>query len=412
MNLRRASLLTGLLGLLALLIAWSLRTPPNAAPRQLDVVVAAQPKSPPVLRDFPKRASPEDAVFANPPAEDGPERPHPWSAHLKLSAEIEAKLRGINVAVEWQDKNLNEIIREMESMFGMKLNLDCPAEVASKKLSFCVKDLAALHVLRLLTAQYDLIWVVGEDGEVWLVNHEPMGEPPAVIWPHEPSFMAAVRGMRSVAGEFAPPKPPDPGLVEGERSLVETLEKKRIDLQFTDTPMPEAVSFVQELTQTNIMIDRHFIDDLDSKMVTVSLSQATVGDALKTCLKQSELGYYTKDGVIVIVSQAHIDKMHEAERLAEEKRRAIAAAQADLFDNPVAFGVENMRLRDVCEVLAKGLGVPYEIDAATWDRRARYTIEARQRPAWDVITLLKRGAPLTVAYRNGVLWFLSPDGSK
>jgi hypothetical protein len=52
------------------------------------------------------------------------------------------------------------------------------------------------------------------------------------------------------------------------------------------------------------------------------------------------------------------------------------------------------------------------MDPATWARKARYTVEELQRPASEIVRLMRKGAPLIVTYRNGILWFLSPEGMK
>jgi hypothetical protein len=417
MNFIRATLLTALLGLLALLIAWGLRpsrTAPSreglaATPVEAVKKTAAAPK-----RDFPRKPPAQDSVFADPPAQDGPDAPHPWAAYLKRCEEIEAKLRGVTLVLDFQDADLNEMIPELEARIGMKLHLDVPADIAAKKISFCVKDLAGLHVLRLLIQQYDLQQVVSEDGELWIVATGEMppdgGDP--VVWPHEPAFIADIRRFRAASREFAPKPPINEANAQNEVSLKDAMKTKKVSLTFTDTSLPEAVSFFQELTNLNVMVDRRWIDDPDAVIVNTNVSDVTLGEALNGCLKPLELGFYTREGMLVVTSQKQIDQMQAAEELAAKTRRDIASVEKDLFAQPVAFGAENMRLRDVADILAKGLGVPYQIDPGTWSRKARYTIEERQRPASEIVTLLKKGAPLIVAYRNGILWFLSPEGIK
>lgn len=415
MNTLRAALLTALLGLLALLIAWGLRPERVVSPvGRISATPAEAPKKPVAApkRDFPRRPPAQDAVFADPPEEDGPESVHPWTAYLKRCAEIEEKLRGVMMVLDYHDTDLATMLPDLEAKIGLKLNLDCPAGISAKQISFAVKDLSAIHVLRLLFQQYDLMQVVGEDGEIWIVESKPMPDEGQPVWPHEPAFMAELRSLRLASAEFAPKKPVDPTWAQNDSALKEAMRTKKISLSFTETALPEAVSFFQELTQLNVMIDRRYIDDPDATVVNMNASNVTLDEALGGCLKGTELGFYTDKGVLVVTSQKRIDQMREAAEADAKKKRDIAASERDLLAQSVAFGAENMRLRDVADILAKGLGVPYRIDPGTWSRKARYTIEERQRPASEIVALLRKGAPLIVAYRNGILWFLSPEGLK
>ncbi|KAF0243705.1 MAG: hypothetical protein FD180_3121 [Planctomycetota bacterium] len=406
MNTLRAALLTALLGLLALLVAWGLRplrvasandrvavTPTDSAKKP-----AAAPK-----RDFPRRPAAQDAVFA---------AVHPWSAYLKRCAEIDAKLREVMIVLDYQDQDLSAIIPDLEAKIGLKLNLDCPAEIAAKKISFSVRDLMAVHVLRLLLQQYDLLQVVGEDGEIWIISAGDTPDEGQPVWAHEPAFMAELRAMKLASVEFTPKKPVDPTVAQNDQALKDAMRTKKISLSFTETPLPDAVSFFQEATELSVMIDRRTIEDPEATVVNMNVSDVTLDEALGSCLKGTELGFYADQGVLIVTTQASIDRKLAAAELTAKLRREIAAAERDLFARQVAFGAENMRLRDVADILAKGLGVPYQIDPGTWSRKARYTIEERQRPASEIVGLLKKGAPLIVAYRNGILWFLSPDGVK
>ncbi|MEK7466749.1 MAG: STN domain-containing protein [Planctomycetota bacterium] len=415
MNTLRAALLTALLGILALLIAWGLR--PGTVESRQEIAAASadagvKMPAPPPKRDFPRRPAAQDAVFADPPEDDGPEIVHPWSAYLNRCAEIDAILRKNVIDLDHTDKPLTDILPEIAEKLGLKLNLDCPAEITAKRISFAVKDLMALHVLRLLLQQYDLMQVVGEDGEIWIISRHPMPAEDQPVWAHEPAFMGELRAMKLASGEFAPKKPVEPSVTRNETALSEAMKSKRISLSFTETSLPEVVSFFQEVTELNLMIDRRHVDDPEATVVSMNISDASVDEALGSCLKGTDLGYYMKQGVLIVTTQEHIEQMRTAADLDVKLRREIAAAEKDLLSRPVAFGAENMRLRDVADILAKGLGVPYQIDPGTWSRKARYTIEERQRPASEIVALLKKGAPLIVAYRNGILWFLSPEGVK
>jgi type II secretory pathway component HofQ len=194
------------------------------------------------------------------------------------------------------------------------------------------------------------------------------------------------------------------------QAIRDRMSSIKISLNFTDTPLPEVVSFMSEVTQLNMVIDRKLIEDPDAKTVTFRVDELAFDQALDLIMKMANLGTQVQDGVVVITSREKVEA--DAAKAAAEKKALSEArkAQEELLARPVAFGGENLPLRDVADILAKGLGVPYRIDPKTWARPARYTIEERQRPASEIVALLRKGAPLVVAYREGILWFLSPDG--
>ena len=401
-----------LIALLALLTARGLRERRASAQEERNSDSASGPAGkhgPQARHDFPRRPPPQDAVFPDPPAEEGPE--HPWAAYLRRCAEIEKKLRETKVDLDFQDADLTTILEYFHDAASLKLNLDCPADTSAKKITFRVKDLILTHTLRLLLQQYGLTFVIAEDGQIWIV---PVGEPPdqgPQVWPHEPPFIADLRRMRKASGEFTGVRKDDGG-AEKNRVTLDAMKKAKVSLDVSGVPLPEAIALLQEASQINVMIDRRRIEDLEALTISARITDAPVDLALNLCLGATELDWSLEEGVVVITTKEWIQQKRDADELDKKLRREIAAAQEDLFARPVAFGAENARLRDVAELLALGLGVPYQIDPGTWSRKVRYTIEERQRPASEVVALLRKGAPVIIAYRDGILWFLSPDGVK
>ncbi len=410
----RAALLTALLGLLALLIAWGLRSPRRADPGLDGAARAGEPLVKPVAapkRDFPRRPAAQDEVFAEPADDETPGPEHPWTAYLKRCAEIESKLRAAKPDLDFTDSPLEPILAVIEEATGLRFHLDCPQETTAKRISFAVKDLMAMHTLRLLLQQYDLLYVVSEDGEAWIIPAKPFPDGGPRVHPHEPAWMGDYRALKMVSAE-ATAKPKDTGEAERNRVTLSAIKSIKVSLNLTETSLPDAISNLQEACQLNFMIDRRCVDDPEVQTVTATLVDVPVEQALGACLHNTELGWYAKDGVLVVTTLEAIKTIEDATELDRKIRAERAAAERDLFAQSVAFGAENIRLRDLAEVLAKGLGVPWQMDPATWARKARYTVEERQRPASEIVRLMRKGAPLIVTYRNGILWFLSPEGMK
>ncbi len=95
---------------------------------------------------------------------------------------------------------------------------------------------------------------------------------------------------------------------ESERKTYAAMSSIKISLNFTDTPLPEVVSFMQEVTQLNIMIDRRAIEDPESKTVTFKVDELAFDQALDLILKMADLAFRVDEGVIVITSKEAMQK--------------------------------------------------------------------------------------------------------
>ena len=100
----------------------------------------------------------------------------------------------------------------------------------------------------------------------------------------------------------------DVKISDAERRTLAAMSSIKISLNFTDTPLPEVVAFMQEVTQLNIMIDRRAIEDPASKTVTFRVEELAFDQALDLILKMADLAYRVDEGVIVITSKEAMQK--------------------------------------------------------------------------------------------------------
>jgi hypothetical protein len=106
----------------------------------------------------------------------------PLSALAKYEAIRAAELAKWEVTMDLSshDKPLREILTSILREYGVKVGVD-PGVDAENPITFMVKDLPGKHCLRLLLQQYDLVWVIDENGESWAVpdNKKALYEPEA-----------------------------------------------------------------------------------------------------------------------------------------------------------------------------------------------------------------------------------------
>lgn len=87
--------------------------------------------------------------------------------------------------------------------------------------------------------------------------------------------------------------------------LKQKLQKIIPSINFNGTPLNDAVAFLHELTDANIILDATLAGDT-SKTVSLNLSNVTLEDALKWVCKLSELKYALKGNAIYIGTQQSI----------------------------------------------------------------------------------------------------------
>ncbi|MBI2920854.1 MAG: hypothetical protein HYY18_07180 [Planctomycetes bacterium] len=357
------------------------------------------------VRDFPRHTGIAIADLEHGADIDPTAPPHPFRPYLDLLAEVEAKLRGINIGLEAQDATLPEMLAMITERCGVTFLLDAEAlEEAQKKIFFAVRELAAWHVLKLLLQQYDMKLVVSPSGELWVTLS-------GMERSHQPAFMEELDLMKEMSGVVLGERAPEPQ-AEATAKTREAVKTARVDLDFRDVPLPDVISSLQEATQLNVMINRRWVEDPERVTPTVSGRGMTVEEALAQILDPHGLAWRIDKGVLVVTTREEVDQIAEMDALRAQDRKERQAAEAELFARPVSFGGEDLAIRHVAEMLGRDLGVPVAVDPTTWARAARFSFDARPRPAREVVDALRQGAPVIVTYRDGTLWFLSPTGVK
>ena len=401
----RAARLASVALVLLFLLSLALVPDSTAVTRQKPAAgndVSTGPKPRAKSRDFPRHPLPKVQVFEDArPDPDAP--PHPFTAYLAARTGALSKLDAVT-DLNYTDTPLAVMVSAISDAIGVPIHIECPAKEAEKKISFAVRDLKARWTLKLLVQQYDCRLTVSGTGEIWIVSNEE-GTPP-----HEPSFMADLRAQVEMSGLLIEERrlPAHP---EAEEALQTALRNTLVTFNFSQTPLPDVAAWLNEHARISVMLDgAHLYGELAATPVTADMTKGTVEEALKTCFGEGPIGWYTKDGVVMLTTRDHIEFIaYDLERRTE-LGKLLRQAQAELLRRTVDFGAENLAIRDVAELLGKALGVPVQVDPGTWSRAARYSFEPGPRPASEIVELLHKGAPVMIAYRDETLWFLSPEG--
>lgn len=99
---------------------------------------------------------------------------------------------------------------------------------------------------------------------------------------------------------------------EAEKRIKEILKAKRVTFDFVDTPIVDAMNFIQALLGVNMVID----PGLDKQMpLTLRVNEMAVGQALQWMAKLADAKVEVRDGAVVI------ERAKEGEREFVEKPR-------------------------------------------------------------------------------------------
>lgn len=220
-----------------------------------------------VVRDFPAQAALVEkakerlAAMAGGTVEKNPE-------------EIVArKLEKTRLDLDFVDSTLPDILDFVSEFAQVPCVIDPAAEeLASKALSFAVKDLPLGKVLNLLA----------ETSHMAFVNRGGI-----LVWT-TPARANDVRQLpRLEVGDNAP---------DEDKKVARAIEAIRISLNLSETPLPEAMSFVREVTQLNVVLDQ----GLEEKKVSLKLNEVCLRDVFELIGFLGKLDIRIQDGVVLV----------------------------------------------------------------------------------------------------------------
>ncbi|MEK7470172.1 MAG: tetratricopeptide repeat protein [Planctomycetota bacterium] len=220
-----------------------------------------------VVRDYPGQVALVDkakeklAAMAGTPVQKNPEDI------------VARKLETTKIDLDFTDSTLYDILDFLQEFARVNILVDpAAAELAEKKFTFAVKDLALNKVLALLADSTHLSFVNRKGILLWST----------------PERIAALQQNPAIqAGEDA---------AEDDKKVSRSLESIKISLNFTQTPVDETMSFIREVTQLNVIVD----DSCKQKTVTLKLDETTLRDALELIAFGSGLDIKISNGALVV----------------------------------------------------------------------------------------------------------------
>jgi hypothetical protein len=306
------------------------------------------------------------------------------------------KWRKTKIDAEWEGVALQETAADLLARYGLATQLDPAA--AGKKVTFRVEQLEAIAALDLVTKMANLTWVVNASGELWIMPQDKLNTYAPPVWFDLKDLWAARDAVLTDrnAGVVREPE----------------LAKKLRDLAIAGRAIPAGdipalLAFLGQVTEVNYVMRP--TDHPPALPALAAMEGESLDLFLRRCLEP--VGYtfvVTADSVIVLSKEQEEAEKKEAASH-EDERKARMDAEKEFFKRQVNVGGENLSLRALAEELAGALNVPLVVDPRSARRSANYTFKAIDRPAQDVVDIMKRGCLVEVTWREGKLWILAPE---
>lgn len=207
-----------------------------------------------------------------------------------------------------------------------------------------------------------------------------------------PLLLALLLPLGLVLGRPAPaaaqddPPPPTPA-----ERIEQELARRRVTLNFPDTPMTEVVSFLQDITGLNIVLQPEV--DGEQRKVMLRLRDVSLKDALALVLASAELERSVACGVLYI---------HEPGRVLPAPPPLEGEAGRSLRERQLTLNFAETPLEEALEFLRAITGQPF---------RATEAARAAVREGERTVTLRLRGVSLAdgvtlIADQVGCGWAL------
>lgn len=220
-----------------------------------------------LVRDFPSQTALVDkakerlAALGGAPVEKKPEDI------------LARKLETTKIDLDFTDSTLPDILDFVSEFAHIACVIDPAAqEAASKQITFAVKDLALGKILSLLA----------ETSHTAFVNRNGI-----LVWTTPARANEVKQLPRIEVAENA---------ADDDKKVARAIEAIRISLNLSETPLPEAMSFIREVTQLNVVLDQ----GLEERTVSLRLDEACLRDVFELLGFLNKLDIRIQDGALLV----------------------------------------------------------------------------------------------------------------
>jgi hypothetical protein len=209
------------------------------------------------------------------------------------------------------------------------------------------------------------------------------------------------------AQEGTDPKKPEAKKDAVEAAIQKRLDTQKLNLNLDETPFPEVVQVLHELTEVDFVIDTYARDIVDEEGIKISMKErdTLLKDTMDKVLKKasSNLTYEVWKGTIWITTKAGVARKPEA--------ATVDAATAKKLETKVTLSVEGESLADVFAKLKTQGNVAFSAAKEIDTKGVKVTLDVKDAKLSDVIDMLCRLLSFTAEAKDGAV-VLSPPKAK
>jgi RNA polymerase sigma factor (sigma-70 family) len=189
------------------------------------------------------------------------------------------------VTFEFVDTPLEDAAKFLSEVAGLKIDLDPKLGAKLKTpITLRVTDMKVILALDWVTRLAGCGWY-GKDGTPFITTLE------------------AAQAVTFSATTQAPDADQAAKDAELNAAIAKALEKE-VTFNFVDTPVTDAVHFLQQLLNVSIVIDPAVVKDAAATGITLKVDKMPAGTALAWILKMAGLEYTIKEGAVFITKPA------------------------------------------------------------------------------------------------------------
>lgn len=299
------------------------------------------------------------------------------------------------IDAEWEARPLAEVLAELQSAHGLSIR---GIGVEGGEVTFRCEQMSALAVLDLVSRLSDLVWIVNLAGELLLL-------PAADLTTHAPPayfdlielqrVRVAVLEDRNAGGAREP-------------ALAKTLRNTAVAAR--QVPAGDIAGLLNFLSQVSeVTYVMRPVENPPTLPALIPMEGESIDVFLGRVLDPVGYTFLVNADSVEILSKEEKEAGEKAAAAREEERKGRIETEKEFLKKEVVVGEENLSIRDLATELSRALDRPLAMDPRSWRRAARYSFKAIERPAHEVIEILKKGTRLEVTLRDGKLWFLAPE---
>lgn len=192
--------------------------------------------------------------------------------------------------------------------------------------------------------------------------------------------------------------------------LVAAALKKKVSLDFVETPLQDVLSFISSQVDVTFILDAEAVPDHASS-VTLKVTDMALDHALSWLCVPIGLVYAERDGAIAITSRARLDKTFPPKRLGRwfvSPPEDAASVQKKLAAR-ISFDFVETPLQDVASFLSSLTGVRLDVDPGlVLGEHPSLTLKVAQMRFDHVLLWVCRLTGTVFAWRDGGFYITTP----